>query len=229
MIQITVKAIGGISYFTRVILDMFWFIKKVIGNICFSFTVTLGGKNQISFIVIFCLIGLFYYCDLKYISPYQSLISIEYVYVTYWHATQPSIKKQVHPVENIRVSSWRVEFGAIAALRRSRWVSNYNITRCHRQVQLVEVSLLEFELQFEAVRTSSRQRTWSLRTSVEQPSRMRKVLLWPEELGVNMLQSVQPLTHLSHTTLLQPFRIKCEKYVCSSLLLIKFPHIYVYV
>ena len=62
-----------------------------------------------------------------------------------------------------------------------------------------------------------------------------EVLLWPEELGVNMLQSVPSPTHLSHTTLSQPFRIKCERYIflkkCvrSSLLLIIFPHVYVYV
>ena len=67
---------------------------------------------------------------------------------------------------------------------------------------------------------------------VEQPSRMRKkcCLL----LGVNMLQSVPSPTHFSHTTLLQPFRIKCEKYIflkkCvrSSLLLILFPLVYIY-
>ena len=50
-----------------------------------------------------------------------------------------------------------------------------------------------------------------------------------------MLQSVQSPTHLSHTTLSQPIQIKCERYIflkkCvrSSLLLILFPHIYVYV
>ena len=60
--------------------------------------------------------------------------------VTYWPSTQPSIKKQVHPVEDIRVSPWRVEFGAIAAPTRSRWVSNNYITRCHRQFELESVS-----------------------------------------------------------------------------------------
>ena len=50
-----------------------------------------------------------------------------------------------------------------------------------------------------------------------------------------MLQSVQSPTLLSHTTLSQPFRIKSERYIfpkkCvrSSLLLIMFPHVYVYV
>ena len=50
-----------------------------------------------------------------------------------------------------------------------------------------------------------------------------------------MLQSVQSPTHLSQTTLSQPFRIKCERYIflkkCvrSLLFLILFPHVYVYV
>ena len=50
-----------------------------------------------------------------------------------------------------------------------------------------------------------------------------------------MFQSVLSPTHLSHKTLSQPFRIKWERYIflkkCvrSSLLLIMFPHVYVYV
>ena len=48
-----------------------------------------------------------------------------------------------------------------------------------------------------------------------------------------MLQFVQSPTHLSHITLSQPFRIKCERYIflkkcVCSLLLILFPHVYVY-
>ena len=54
----------------------------------------------------------------------------------------------------------------------------------------------------------------------------KEVLLWPGELGVSMLQSVPSPTHLSHTTLSQPFLKKCVR---SSLLLITFPHVYVYV
>ena len=61
--------------------------------------------------------------------------------VIYSPSTQPSIKKQVHPVEDIKVSPWRVEFGAIAAPTRSRWMSNNYITGCHRQLQLVGVRI----------------------------------------------------------------------------------------
>ena len=66
-----------------------------------------------------------------------------------------------------------------------------------------------------------------------------EMLLWSEELGVNMWQSVPSPTHLSHITNITPSatlsRIKCERYIflkkCfrSSLLLIIFPHVYVYV
>ena len=66
---------------------------------------------------------------------------------------------------------------------------------------------LEFELQFEAVRTNSQQKDWALWNPGWAPQQNEKeVLLKTEELGVNMLQSVQSPTHLSHTTLSQPFR-----------------------
>ena len=90
------------------------------------------------------------------------------------------------------------------------------------------------------VRASARQRAWALRTPVEQPSSMRKKCCYnTEELGVNMWQSVLSPTHFSHITNVNPFatlsRIKFERYIfikkCvrSSLLLIMFPHVYVYV
>ena len=43
-------------------------------------------------------------------------------------------EKGVHPVEDISVSPWRVEFGAIAAPTWSRWVSNNNKTRVPQAV-----------------------------------------------------------------------------------------------
>ena len=68
------------------------------------------------------------------------------------------------------------------------------------------------------VRASAGQRAWTLRTPVEQPSRMRKKCCYnTEELGVNMWQSVPSPTHLSHITNINPFatlsRIKCERYI----------------
>ena len=128
-------------------------------------------------------------------------------FVTYWPSTEMSIKKHVHPVEDIRVSPWPVaEFGAIATPTGSRWASNNYITGCHRRLELVGVSY-----------------NWSLSCSSRQwepaPDRGLAALSDPrlsspaewersaaiEELGVNMLQSVPSPTHLSHTTLSQPF------------------------
>ena len=59
--------------------------------------------------------------------------------VTYWPSIQPSIKKQVHPVEDITLTCGRVEFGAIATPTGSRWMANNYITRSHRQFELVGV------------------------------------------------------------------------------------------
>ena len=84
------------------------------------------------------------------------------------------------------------------------------------------------------VRASARLRAWALGTPVEQPSKMRKKCCYgPQELGVNMLQSVPSPTHFSHITNINLFanllRIKCERYIflmkCvrSSLLLTMFP------
>ena len=55
--------------------------------------------------------------------------------VTYWPSTKPSIKKQVHPVEDITLTCGRVEFGADATPTRSRCTSNNYITRCHRRFE----------------------------------------------------------------------------------------------
>ena len=57
--------------------------------------------------------------------------------VTYWPSTEPSIKKQVHPIEDITMTCGRVEFGADATPTRSRWVPNNYITGCHRRLKLV--------------------------------------------------------------------------------------------
>ena len=60
--------------------------------------------------------------------------------VTYWPSIEPSIKKQVHQVEDITLTCGRVEFGADATPIRSRWSSNNHITGCHRRFELVGVS-----------------------------------------------------------------------------------------
>ena len=57
------------------------------------------------------------------------------------------------------------------------------------------------------MRTRTRQRAWVLRIPVEQPSRIREeVLLWSEELGVNMWQSLSVSNSLLKHDQHQPFR-----------------------
>ena len=131
----------------------------------------------------------------------------------------------------------RVEFGAIATSTRSRWMPNNYITRCHRRLGLVGVSC-----------------SWSSSCSSRQwePAPDRRLgpsgpwLSSPAEWGRGAAivrgtwgpyvavcsVSNSPLTHNPFATL---SRIKCERYIflkkCvrSSLLLIIFPHVYVYV
>ena len=177
--------------------------------------------------------------------------------VTYWPSTELSIKKQVHPVEDIRISAWPVdvvEFDADAMPTGSRWASNNYITRCHRRFELVGVRGRQSSVWVAVtvrvpIAVGDKMPLWEPAPDrglgpsgppVEQPNRMRKKCCYnTEELGVNMWQSVPSPTHLSHITNINPFatlsRIKCERYIflkkCvhSPLLLIKFPHVYVYV
>ena len=77
---------------------------------------------------------------------------------------------------------------------------------------------LEFELQFEAVRTRFRQRSWALRTTVEQPSRMRKKCCYSQRNLGSICCSRFRLQLTSHTQPIRnPFttlsRIKCERYI----------------
>ena len=60
--------------------------------------------------------------------------------VTYWPSTEPSIKRQVHPVEDVTLTCGRIEFGTDAMPTRSKRMSNNYITRCHRRLELVGVS-----------------------------------------------------------------------------------------
>ena len=46
-------------------------------------------------------------------------------YVTYWPWTQPSTKKLVHPVEDIRVSLWPVDGLNAVQLRRPQEAGGY--------------------------------------------------------------------------------------------------------
>ena len=112
-----------------------------------------------------------------------------------------------------------------------------------RRVELVGVGEMKFELQFEPVRTSSQQRAGPSGHPVEQTRKMRKKCCERQRNLGSVCCSLFSLQLTSHTqpfrnpfaTLSQPFRIKYERYVLlkkcvrSSLLLIMFPHVYVYV
>ena len=124
----------------------------------------------------------------------------------------------MHPFEDIGISPWPVdvvEFGADAMPTGSWWMSNNYITRCHRRFESVGVRVaVPIGDKMPECEPSPDRRLGPSGPTVEQPSQNAKeVLLWSEELWVNMWQSIpvsnSPLTHNQH----QPFRIKCERYL----------------
>ena len=150
-----------------------------------------------------------------------------YIYVTYWPSAEPSIKKQVYPVEDDGIAPWPVdvvEFGADAYAHRNQ----VNVKQLYNQVpQTVWVSWSSSQFEFSSscscswssscscswrgdiygVKTSSRQRAWALSDpgwTAQQNE--EEVLLWSGELVVNMWLSLSVsnshLTHNQH----QPFR-----------------------
>ena len=132
----------------------------------------------------------------------------------------------------------------------SRCTSNNYITRCHRQLELVGVrgrqtvssSQLEFELQFQLeirCRSENQFQTegldpqdpgWAAQQNEEQ------VLLWSEEVGVNMWQSLSiynsSLTHNQHQPFRNPFENKVSevyfsKEVCSFVIIVDYVSAYI--
>ena len=137
--------------------------------------------------------------------------------VKYWSSTEPSIKKQVNPVEDIRISPWPVDMVEFRAdmyvhrkqvdvkllynlVPRTAWVS-WSLRQAEFRSSCSHSSSSNRSWGQDAVvGASGRQRAWAHRTPVEQLSRIRNKCCYnPEELGVNMLQSVpvsnSPLTH----------------------------------
>ena len=127
-----------------------------------------------------------------------------------------------------------VEFGANATLKGSRRVSNNYITRCHSWSQLVgvRVAVWSSENQPPAEGLGPQAPGWAAQ-------QMRKKCCYSQRNLGSICCSLFSLLLTSHNnpfaSLSQPFRIKCERYIflkeCvrSSLLLILFPRIYVYV
>ena len=154
--------------------------------------------------------------------------------VTYWSSTEPSIKRCtcVNKQKNGEAGAFGRGCRNIPLTRGRGWIwcrcvrptrgrctSNNYITRCHRRLE--SVSSGKFNSSRSGRQLGTRCRIESQRQTeglglqwptVEQPSQDEKeVLLYSEELWVNMLQSVyvsnSPLTHNQH----QPFQIKCER------------------
>ena len=130
--------------------------------------------------------------------------------------------KQVHPVENIGISTWPVdvvEFGADAYAHRKHVV----VRQLYNQVpQTAWVSSVPFVVgvswgQDAELRASGRQRVWALSDPrLSSPARMRKKCCYGQKNFGSICRSVSPSpTHLSYTT--NPFatlsRIKCETYI----------------
>ena len=153
--------------------------------------------------------------------------------VTYWTSTQPSIRKQVHLVENINIYNldrgW-VEFAAIATLTGSRPTLNNYINRCHRRVELVGVRVSWSPI------CSSRQ--WepspnrglgNSGTPLEQPVEWERSAAkdrgtWGQYVAVFSVSN-SPLTHKPFATLSQPFRISVYMYTYSCITAIQHIHI----
>ena len=160
----------------------------------------------------------------------------------------------MHPVEDITLTCGWVELGAYATPTGSRWATNNYITGCHRRFESVGVRGRQNSVWVAVtvrvpVAVGDKLPQWEPAPDRELgPSRPR--LSSPAERGKSaaIIQRnlgsicccVSPSpTHLSHITNINPFatlsRIKCERYIflkkCirSSLLLIMFPCIVVYV
>ena len=154
--------------------------------------------------------------------------------VAYWPSAELSIKRCTcvnnrcirSKISGYNLDCGCVELGADVTRTRNRCSSNKYITRCHRQVELVRDKMLLWEpapkrgLGPQDPQLSSQaERKWSA-------ANYRGI--WGQYVAVCSV-SKSPLSHKPF----QPFRIKCERCiflkncVCSSLLLILFPRVYV--
>ena len=132
--------------------------------------------------------------------------------VTYWPSTEPSIKKQVHPGEDIGISPWPVdvvEFGADAYADRKQ----VEVKKFYNQVpQTAWVSTSSVRV---AVPVGDKMPDWEPApdrglgpsvTPVEQPSRMRKKCCSSQRNLGSIYGSLFPSpTHLSHISNIYPF------------------------
>ena len=166
----------------------------------FKLSMCINGKHWI--ICVVCLCHSFYGKLSAYCLFNMKLFS--FICVTYWPSTEPSIKrctcidkrKNSETGESGRIyrnitltcgRRWIRWWWQMRTPTGSRWVSDNYITRCHRRLGSVQ---LQFQLEIRCQRSENQLQTEGLGSqwpTVEQPSQNAKeVLLWSEELGVNM-------------------------------------------
>ena len=130
----------------------------------------------------------------------------------------------------ITLTCGRVEFAAIARLTGSGWSSNSYITRCQRRLGLVGISWLQFELQFEAVRTSSRQRACGPQwPPVEHPAEWEGIAAiargtWDQYVAVCSVSN-SPLSHNPFEN--KVWEVHFSKEVCSFVIIFDYVSAYI--
>ena len=163
----------------------------------------------------------------------------------------------MHPVEDIGLSPWPVNGLNSCDAHRKQVGGKQLYNRVpqtvwgswsSRQAQFISscshsLSSSRSWGQDAVVRAIARQRAWALRTPVEHPAEWERSVAmvrgnWDQYVAVCSVSN-SPLTHNQHQPYRNPFatlsRIKCERYIflkkCvrSTLLLIMFSHVYVYV
>ena len=167
------------------------------------------------------------------------IIIIIIINVTYWPSTEPSIKKQVHSIEDIGISPWPMDGLNLVQMRTptgNRWESNNYITRCHRRLES-SWSSRQAELSWSCSHSSSSSRSWGQDAGWAAQQNEEEVLN-TEELGVNMWQSLSvsnsPLTHNQHQPFRNPFKNKVwevyfSKEVCSFVITVNYVSVYSYI
>ena len=121
--------------------------------------------------------------------------------VTYWPSIQPSIEKQLHLVEDIKVKPWHlagwIRCKCNAHRKQVDFKQWYNAVA--RRVELVGVKQLKFELQFDAVRISSQQRAGPQDPRLSSPPEWEKKCCWRQRNLGSICYSLFSLQLTSHT------------------------------
>ena len=167
-----------------------------------------------------------------------------YIYVTYWPSTEPSIKRCTCVTGSRCIRSRMSEYHRDiwtwlnSVQMRTPTGSRWTKKQLYNQVpQTAWVSSVQFELQFQlGIRCRSENQFQTEGLGLQDPGwaaqqNEEEVLLWSEELGVNMWQSLSvsnsPLTHNQHQPFRNPFANKVwevyfSKEVCSVVIIVDY-------